>query len=100
MDSCYDVQVRIGRQEDGLWRVEVPGLAGCWVDAPTLAVALSEIQEVIAMTIDVIEEEGGKLPKTIRPRDVAPETASLPVIVREHHFSRPKPPKRSSAVSR
>ena len=31
MDSHYEVQVSIGRQEDGLWRVEVLGLSGCWI---------------------------------------------------------------------
>jgi len=47
MADQYQAQLTVGRQEDGLWRVEVPGLHGCWVDAPTLAQAVAEIQEVI-----------------------------------------------------
>jgi len=100
MDSCYDVRIQIGRQEDGLWRVEVPGLTGCWVDAPTLARALSDIQEVIAMSIDVVTEAGTPLPKTVKARVEAPESASLPVLVHDHRFSRPKARKRSGALSR
>jgi predicted RNase H-like HicB family nuclease len=52
MSGGYEVQLQIGRQEDGLWRVEAPGLQGCWVDAPTVEQAIADIQEVIAMAVD------------------------------------------------
>ena len=84
MDASYDVQVSIGRQEDGLWRVEVPDLHGCWVDAPTVAQALSEIQEVIAMVIDYSNEQGWPLPSSVTPSTTEPTIAHLPVVLSEH----------------
>ncbi len=84
MGTGYQAQVRIGRQEDGLWRVEVPDLHGCWVDAPTLAQALSEIQEVIAMVIDYSNEQGWPLPSSVAPLATEPVVAQLPVILSEH----------------
>ncbi len=88
MGHYYQVQVEIGKQEDGLWRVEVPGLKGCWVDASTLEEALGDIQEVIAMVIDLYQEEGWELPATIKKAEGAPARASLPVIIEEHPFRR------------
>lgn len=84
MGTGYQAQVSIGRQEDGLWRVEVPDLQGCWVDAPTLAQALSEIQEVIAMVIDYSTDQGWPLPSSVTPLTTEPTTAYLPVILGEH----------------
>ena len=83
MGPGYQAQVSIGRQEDGLWRVEVLDLQGCWVDAPTLAQALSEIQEVIAMVIDYSNEQGWPLPSSVTPLTTEP-VANLPVILSEH----------------
>lgn len=84
MGTGYQVQVSIGRQEDGLWRVEVPDLHGCWVDAPTLAQALAEIQEVIAMVIDYSNDQGWPLPSTVTALTTEPSIAQLPVILSEH----------------
>ena len=88
MGTGYQAQVSIGRQEDGLWRVEVPDLHGCWVDAPTLAQALSEIQEVIAMVIDHSNEQGWPLPSSVTPLTTEPGVAHLPVILSEHGQAR------------
>lgn len=84
MGTGYQVQVTIGRQEDGLWRAEVPDLHGSWVDAPTLAEALSEIQDVIAMVIDYANEQGWPLPSSVTPLTTEPGMAQLPVILSEH----------------
>jgi predicted RNase H-like HicB family nuclease len=84
MGTEYQVQVNIGRQEDGLWRVEVPDLHGCWVDAPTLAQTLSEIQEIIAMVISYANEQGWPLPSSVTPLTTEPGVAQLPIILSEH----------------
>jgi predicted RNase H-like HicB family nuclease len=78
MGTGYQVQVSIGRQEDGLWRVEVPDLHGCWVDAPTLAQALSEIQEVIAMVIDYSNEQGWSRPSSVALLTAEPRVCPAP----------------------
>ena len=88
MSGRYQVEVQIGKQEDGLWRVEVPGLHGCWVDAPTLAQALAEIQEGAAMVLDEYEERGWDLPSSVAPLGQQPGTALLPVLINEHLFAR------------
>lgn len=91
MIGRYQVAIQIGRQEDGLWRVEVPGLHGCWVDAPTLAQAIADIQEVIAMAVDDSNEQGWRLPTSVTPLENEPEKATLPVLISEHRFVRAKP---------
>ena len=86
MDS-YSIEVRISKQEDGLWRAEVPAMQGCFVDGPKLDEVLRDIQEVAAMFID-IELERGELPETVKPSVVEGSTLRLPVIVSEHSFRR------------
>lgn len=88
MSGRYQVEVQIGRQEDGLWRVEVPGFHGCWVDAPTLAEAIADIQEGVAMAVDDYNEQGWQLPSNVTLLEGDPERALLPVIIGEHHFIR------------
>jgi predicted RNase H-like HicB family nuclease len=90
MSGRYQVEIEIGRQEDGLWRVEVPGLHGCWVDAPTLAQAIAEIQEVIAMVVDYSTEQGWKLPASVKALENEPDRAVLPVLINDHRFVRAK----------
>ena len=84
MATGYQAQLSIGRQEDGLWRVQVPDLHGCWIDAPSLTQALAEIQEVIAMVIDHSIEQGWPLPPSVTPLATEPVVAQLPVILSEH----------------
>lgn len=91
MSGRYQVEVQIGKQEDGLWRVEVPGLQGCWVDAPTLAEAIADIQEVIAMVVDYENEQGWQLPGSVTALEGEPVRAVLPILISEHKFTRPKP---------
>lgn len=49
----YQVPVEINQQEDGLWRADALSLQGYWVDAPTLAHALTEMPQIIAMVLDL-----------------------------------------------
>lgn len=88
MGFMFLAQVRISKQEDGLWRLEVPDLQGCWVDAPTLKQGIAQVQEVLAMVVDVYQERGWPLPPTLEPCEDLPRTAILPVLVEEHPFRR------------
>lgn len=90
MGGRYRVDVQVGRQEDGLWRVEVPGLPGCWVDAPTLAQAIADIQEGISMALDEYEEKEWPLPSSVSSFGAESCTVALPVVISEHPFSRPR----------
>ena len=90
MGSKYQVELRIGRQEDGLWRVEVPGLSGCWVDGSSLDEAISAIQEGIAMALDEWEERGWELPSSVMRLEQDPERALLPILIGEHRFAGPR----------
>jgi predicted RNase H-like HicB family nuclease len=85
MDTAFQVRVSIGRQEDGLWRVEVPDLPGCWVDAETLTQALSDIQEVIALSVDYRNELGLPLPSSLTPLPEEPISVDIPILLGEHH---------------
>jgi predicted RNase H-like HicB family nuclease len=91
MSKQYRVRVALGRQEDGLWRAEVPSLPGCFVDAPTVAEAIADIQEVIAMALDDCDEQG--LPPGDEVVQVAgePDEVFIPVPLHEFDFVRPKP---------
>ena len=82
----YHVPIELSRQEDGLWRAESPHLKGCWVDAPTLADALTQIHEVIAMTLDVYEEEGWPIPKEVSASGTLPLRTTVPVAPGEVKF--------------
>lgn len=65
--AIYALPVKIGRQEDGLWRVECPAFQGCFVDDPELARVLADVQEAIKMYIDLYRERGKDLPAEIDP---------------------------------
>lgn len=90
MGSHYRAEVHIEKQEDGLWRVAVPGLQGAWVDAPSLEEAYSRVQEVIALAVDYYQEHGWPLPGTVTVEDGPPRKAVLVVIPDEHQISLPK----------
>jgi predicted RNase H-like HicB family nuclease len=87
--KAYHVEVKLSRQEDGLWRAQVPELQGCWVDAPTIAEALRDVQEVAAMFIDLLDEEGRPLPDSVKVVKSHPARATLVVIPQEHALKRP-----------
>ena len=58
----YQVEVSISKQEDGLWRAEVPVLPGCFVDSDTVEEAIQDIQEGIQLFIESYGERGKPLP--------------------------------------
>jgi predicted RNase H-like HicB family nuclease len=93
------VQVELATQEDGLWRATAPGLQGCWVDAPTMEQAITEIQEVVAMYVDFLEERGEALPDSLRPEAGKSFKAAIPVDVAAYTFTRPAR-RHSKSVSR
>lgn len=84
----YQVPIEISRQEDGLWRVSAPHLQACWVDAPTLEEAISQIQEAIAMAIDIDTKHGKSLPPEITQSDSLPIKTHLPIKPSEFTFKR------------
>src|SRR5687768_7451414 len=98
MDS-YSIEVKLSKQEDGLWRAEVPAMQGCFVDGPKLHEVLRDIQEVAAMFID-IELERGSVSEAAEPYAVEGMTLQLPVIVSEHSFKKPSRRVTASAAKR
>jgi len=64
--QTYEVEVVISKQEDGLWRAEVPGVPGCFVDEDTLEEAVQDIQEVIQIFIASYRDRGKSLPPQLR----------------------------------
>jgi predicted RNase H-like HicB family nuclease len=92
--KTYNLEVRLSKQEDGLWRAEVPALGGCWVDAPTLRQALYDVQEVAAMVIDLSIEREEPLPETIAPVGGV-HVATVPLVLGEYSFKRTASPPRS-----
>jgi predicted RNase H-like HicB family nuclease len=94
----YQVPLEISKQEDGLWRVSAPCLRGCWVDTPTLEDGITEVQEVIRMTIDVYREYGWELPAEVTKHKHLPLHASIPV--NDAESSKTKAPKpRTKAIT-
>ncbi|MBI2917509.1 MAG: type II toxin-antitoxin system HicB family antitoxin [Chloroflexi bacterium] len=60
--QTYGVEVTVSKQEDGLWRAEVPALPGCFVDSETLEEAITDIQEGIRLFIASYRRHGEPLP--------------------------------------
>jgi predicted RNase H-like HicB family nuclease len=60
--QIYQVEVALARQEDGLWRAEVPALPGCFVDSDTIEEAMQDIQEGIQLFIKSYRKRGKGLP--------------------------------------
>ena len=98
MDS-YSVEVRLSKQEDGLWRAEVPALQGCFVDGPKLNEVMRDIQEVAALAIDYHLEKGD-LPSAVKSTTAEGMALRLPVVLSEHSIRVPmKKPSRRRGVS-
>jgi len=91
--KAYVFDVQLSKQEDGLWRAEVPSLQGCWVDAETIEKAIQGIQECAALSLDIVLEDGQPIPEGIRQNPKLPLKFSLPLVIEEHpmkRFPRPK----------
>ena len=97
--KVVNVTVEVSKQEDGLWRAAVPGMQGCWVDAPTMEQALGDIQNVIAMFVDIFEEDGQALPPSVSLASGEKHKAVLPVALEEQVF-RKFPKRRAKSASR
>ena len=61
-------QVTVDRDEDGVWVVECPSIPGCVSQGATREEALKNIEEAIALCLEVRAERG--LPLTIETREV------------------------------
>ena len=86
--QAYELEVKVTKQSDGLWRAEVPVLKGCFVDAPKLSQALAELQQVAAMFLDVEKEDNPAALLSLEQKTEAPLRALLPIVIEEHSFRR------------
>lgn len=89
MGTYYRAEIRITKQEDGLWRLYVPEMKGAWVDCRTLEEGFSDIQEAIALMVRYYQDRGWPLPEGITIEDGPPTKASLPVVLEEYQFVSP-----------
>lgn len=62
------LQVTLDRDEDGAWVVSCPAIPGCHSQGATRTEALANIQEAIALCLEVRAEEG--LPLTVETHQV------------------------------
>jgi predicted RNase H-like HicB family nuclease len=62
------LSVTIDRDEDGVWVVECPAIPGCVSQGKTKAQAIKNIEEAIALCLEVRAERG--LPLTVESRQV------------------------------
>ena len=60
--------VTVDRDEDGVWVVECPSIPGCFSQGATKDEALSNIEEAIALCLEVRGEQG--MPLTVETRQV------------------------------
>lgn len=60
--------ITIDRDEDGVWVTECPAIPGCVSQGNTKDEALENIQEAIALCLEVRAEKG--LPLTVETRQV------------------------------
>lgn len=60
--------VTIDRDEDGMWVVECPSIPGCVSQGATKEEALKNIEEAIALCLEVRAERG--LPLTLETRQL------------------------------
>jgi predicted RNase H-like HicB family nuclease len=58
----------LDRDEDGVWIAECPSIPGCVSQGESKEVALQNLQEAIALCLEVRAEQG--LPLTIETRQV------------------------------
>jgi len=62
------LSVTIDRDEDGVWVVECPSIPGCVSQGKTKDQAIKNIEEAIALCLEVRAERG--LPLTVETRQV------------------------------
>lgn len=64
-EEVVELDVELSREEDGLWRAEVPELPGCWCDAASLEEALADIQNVVKLVLASDRRHGLSLPERV-----------------------------------
>lgn len=64
--QTYEVEITLSKQEDDLWRAEVPALPGCFVDEETIEEAIDHIQEGIQLFVASYRKAGDPLPPELR----------------------------------
>jgi len=84
MSIYYQTEVLITTQEDGLWRLYVPGLDGAWVDTKSIEDGFTELQGAIALAISYYRDHALPLPTSISVREGQPVKANLPIIMEEY----------------
>ncbi len=62
------LSVTLDRDEDGVWVVECPSIPGCVSQGKTKEQAIKNIEEAIALCLEVRAERG--LPLTVETRQV------------------------------
>jgi predicted RNase H-like HicB family nuclease len=62
------LSVTVDRDEDGVWVVECPSIPGCVSQGKTKEQAIKNIEEAIALCLEVRAERG--LPLTVETRQV------------------------------
>jgi len=60
--------ITLDRDEDGMWIAECPSIPGCVSQGQTKDEALSNVEEAIALCLEVRAEKG--LPLTVETRQV------------------------------
>lgn len=60
--------ITIDRDEDGVWITECPSIPGCVSQGKTKGAALKNIQEAIALCLEVRAEQG--MPLTVETRQL------------------------------
>ncbi len=60
--------ITIDRDEDGVWITECPSIPGCVSQGKTKDTALKNIQEAIALCLEVRSEQG--MPLTVETRQL------------------------------
>ena len=60
--------ITIDRDEDGVWITECPSIPGCVSQGKTKSTALKNIQEAIALCLEVRAEQG--MPLTVETRQL------------------------------
>ena len=77
----YQVEVSISKQENGLWRAEVPVLPGCFVDAETLDEAVTDIQDAIRLFIASNRKHGDQVPLALSTITESDLPQSLNILI-------------------
>lgn len=63
----YTYNVRVERDEDGVYIVEAPALDGCFTDGRTYDEALANIQEAIQAHLGLLVKRGEPIPNDNEP---------------------------------